>query len=195
MDCGNDDGNGPVEQECHLLSPHRHHSASSSISRGTLLEGQTGSLATTSRKGAIMAEEFSMDAAKTIIEDGIAQAQELMNNPDKIDALLADIDQKIMGLPDAVKTGLTNVPTMASMIKSYVTKEYPEVSPKVVASMVAAFLYLVKGKDLLPDGIPVLGYADDLAVIALAVKLNEPELEAFKAWKAVQPTTDPVAEA
>jgi len=142
-----------------------------------------------------MAEEFSMDAAKTIIEDGIAQAQELMNNPDKIDALLADIDQKIMGLPDAVKTGLTNVPTMASMIKSYVTKEYPEVSPKVVASMVAAFLYLVKGKDLLPDGIPVLGYADDLAVIALAVKLNEPELEAFKAWKAVQPTTDPVAEA
>ena len=130
-----------------------------------------------------MAEEFSMDAAKQAIEEGIAQAQELLNDPEKIDALLGDIDQKIMGLPETIKTGLIAIPTMASMIKAYVTKEYPEVSPKVVASMVAAFLYLVKGKDLLPDGIPVLGYADDLAVIALAVKLNEPELEAFKAWQ------------
>ena len=131
-----------------------------------------------------MAEEFSVDAAKQAIEEGIAQAQELLNDPEKIDALLGDIDQKIMGLPETIKTGLVAIPTMASMIKAYATKEYPEVSPKVVASMVAAFLYLVKGKDLLPDGIPVLGYADDLAVIALAVKLNEPELEAFKAWQA-----------
>ena len=141
-----------------------------------------------------MAEEFSVDAAKKIIEDGIAQAQELMNNPEKIDALLADIDQKIMGMPDTIKSGLTSIPTMASMIKAYVTQEYPEVSPKVVASMVAAFLYLVKGKDLLPDGIPVLGYADDLAVIALAVKLNEPELEAFKVWQDAQPTNLPATE-
>lgn len=141
-----------------------------------------------------MAEEFSMDAAKQIIEDGIAQAQELLNDPEKIDALLGDIDQKVMALPDAVKTGLTAIPDMASMIKAYVTQEYPEVSPKVVASMVAAFLYLVKGKDLINDGIPVLGYADDLAVIALAVKLNEPELEAFKAWKATQPTNLPATE-
>lgn len=142
-----------------------------------------------------MAQEFSMDAAKQIIDDGLAQAQELINDPNKIDVLISDIDQKILGLPDSIKAGLTSIPTMASMIKAYVTKEYAEVSPKVVATMVAAFLYLVKGKDIISDGIPVLGYADDLAVIALAVKLNEPELEAFKAWKDAQPVVEAPAEA
>ena len=76
---------------------------------------------------------------------------------------------------------------MVSMVKSYITKEYTEVSPKVVASLVSAFLYLLTKKDLIRDDIPVQRYADDLAVVALAVKLNEPEIEAFKAWREANP--------
>ena len=69
------------------------------------------------------------------------------------------------------------------MVKSYITKEYSDVSPKVIATMVAAFLYLVKKKDIIPDNIPVLGMADDLAVLGLALKLSEPELAAFKDFR------------
>ena len=81
------------------------------------------------------------------------------------------------------------------MVKSYVTKEYTEVSPKVVATVVAALLYLVKGKDLIPDNVPVLGLADDLAVVTAAMVINKPELEAFAAWQAENAPAEQAPEA
>ena len=137
-----------------------------------------------------MAENFSMDAAKQVIDENLAKAQELIDNPEKLDELIGNLDQKIMGVPDAVKSGFANIPTMVNMVKCYVTKEYAEVSPKVVATLVSAFLYLVTKKDIIRDDIPLLGYVDDLAVVALAMTLNEPELEAFKAWREEHPETD-----
>ena len=130
-----------------------------------------------------MAEEFNVDKAKEIIEGSIAQSQELLTDPTKINELLGQLQEQVKNLPDTFKGAAANVPLMAQMVKSYVTKEYTEVSPKVVASLVAAFLYLVKGKDLIPDNVPVLGLADDLAVATFAMKLCEPELQSYKAWR------------
>ena len=131
-----------------------------------------------------MAEGFSIDQAKEILENGVAEAQELLSDPAKIDELLANIKAQVANLPETVTGALADVPTMISMVKSYVTKEYTEVSPKVVATVVAALLYLVKGKDLISDNIPILGLADDLAVVTAAMIINKPELEAFAAWQA-----------
>jgi uncharacterized membrane protein YkvA (DUF1232 family) len=130
-----------------------------------------------------MPEQFSVDDAKQVIENGIAQAQELMSDPAKIDELMKQLQQKVKELPSAAGEALGNIPLMASMVKSYVTKEYAEVSPKVVASLVSAFLYIVTKKDLIDDSMPVLGMADDLAVVALAMKVNENELAAYKQWR------------
>ena len=131
-----------------------------------------------------MAEGFSIDQAKEILENGVAEAQELLSDPAKIDELLANIKAQVANLPETVTGALADVSTMISMVKSYVTKEYTEVSPKVVATVVAALLYLVKGKDLISDNIPILGLADDLAVVTAAMIINKPELEAFAAWQA-----------
>lgn len=129
-----------------------------------------------------MAEEFSIDQAKEIIENGVAEAQELLSDPEKVDELLAQIKEQVANLPETVTGALTDIPLMAKMVKSYVTQEYAEVSPKVVATLVAALLYLVKKKDLISDSLPIIGLADDLAVITAAMIINKPELEAFKAW-------------
>ena len=83
----------------------------------------------------------------------------------------------------AIGETLSDLPLMVSMIKGYITKEYTEVSPKVIATMVADILYLVKRKDIIPEKIPVIGIADDLAVLGLALKLLEPELAAFRAYR------------
>ena len=130
-----------------------------------------------------MAEQLSVDQAREIIENGIAQAQELLSDPDKIEQLLQQLQEKLKELPAGAGEALSNIPLMAQMVKSYVTKEYSEVSPKVVASLVSAFLYLVTAKDLIRDDIPVLGIADDVAVIALAMKINENELATSKQWR------------
>lgn len=125
---------------------------------------------------------FSVDKAKELLGSGMAQAQELVKDPSKIDDLLIQLEAKLKEIPK-VGDMFANVPLMISMVKGYVTGSYSEVSPKVIVSLVAAALYLVKKKDLIPDNIPILGHADDIAVLMLALKLSEPELDAFDAWR------------
>ena len=125
---------------------------------------------------------FDLEQAKSIVENGVGEAQELLQNPSKVDELLVTIEDKLRGVPLAGEL-LADVPLMIAMIKSYITKQYTDVSVKVIASMVAAFLYLIKRKDLIPDGIPLVGHVDDLAVLGAALKFCEPELKAYKAWR------------
>ena len=110
------------------------------------------------------------------------KAKSLMSDEGKVEEVLSAAEERLKEIP-TVGEKVAQLPLMFSMIRSYITKEYTEVSPKVVVSMVGAFLYLIKGKDLIPDKIPVLGLVDDVAVIALAFKLNENELNAYKAWR------------
>ncbi|HAM15910.1 MAG TPA: hypothetical protein DCP91_08650 [Eggerthellaceae bacterium] len=130
-----------------------------------------------------MAQQFSVDWAKGVIGDNVQKAQAIIADPDQVDALLGQLHEKLRGLPNTIGTAFANVPVMAQMVKCYVTREYTEVSPKVIVSLVAAFLYFVKQKDLIPDNIPVVGLADDLAVATVAMAINEPELRAFEEWR------------
>ena len=123
--------------------------------------------------------------AKTLLEKGALQAQELVKDPSKVGELLAQLEGRIREVPVIGET-LSDVPVMVSMIRSYITGEYAEISPKVIASLVGAMLYLLKREDLIPDSVPVLGLADDLAVMGLALKLSEPELKAYSGWKAAR---------
>ena len=49
--------------------------------------------------------------------------------------------------------------------------------------MVGALVYMLKGKDLISDKIPVIGIIDDIAVLALALQINAKELDAYEAWR------------
>jgi len=130
-----------------------------------------------------MTQEYDFDQAQTILDSSTTQAEGILGNTAQVDDILNQAQARLADLPAAAGEALSNVPLMANMIKGYVTGEYKVVSPKVVASMLGALLYLVKGKDIIPDSIPILGLVDDVAVVALALKLNEQELADFKAWQ------------
>ena len=125
---------------------------------------------------------MDFEKAKEALAGLTGQAEALLRDTGKLEALLQQLEQKLQEVP-TVGTALSKVPLMISMIHSYITKEYTQVSPKVIITLVAAIIYLLKGKDLIPDNIPVLGYADDLAVFAAAFMLDEPELKAYEQWR------------
>ena len=128
---------------------------------------------------------MDFEKAKETIAGFAAQAEELVKNPAKLEELLRQLEEKIKEVPVA-GDALSRVPLMISMIRSYITKEYTAISPKVIVSLVAAILYLLAGKDIIPDKIPVVGYVDDLAVFAAAFLVNEPELSAYSKWREEQ---------
>lgn len=129
-----------------------------------------------------MAVEFSAEKAKAILDGGMAKAQEMMKDPSKIDDLLKQLEVKLKDIPYAGST-LARVPLTISLVKAYITKQYTVVSPKVIATLVSAFIYLVANKDLIPDHVPVVGHLDDIAVLAIALKFVDPELQAFEAFR------------
>ena len=112
---------------------------------------------------------MNMDQVKSLLENGAAQAEQIINDPSKVDEVLIQLEEKLREVP-AIGENLSQLPLMIAMVKGYITKEYSEVSPKVIALLVGSFLYLIKKKDLIPDNVPVLGIADDLAVLGLALK-------------------------
>lgn len=126
---------------------------------------------------------MDLEKAKEALAGFTDQAEQLIRDPNKLEELLQQFEGKIKEIPVA-GDALSRIPLMISMIRSYIKKEYTAVSPKVIVSLVAAVIYLVVGKDLIPDNVPVVGYADDLAVFAAAFLMDEPELAAYSQWRA-----------
>ncbi len=129
-----------------------------------------------------MAVKIGDTQAGKLLQEGIAQAEELMKDPGKVDTLLIRLEDYLAEIPTVGET-LADIPLMIAMIKAYITKKYDKVSPKVIACLIGAFLYFIKKDDLIKDEIPVLGVADDIAVLALALKVCDVELKEFSAWR------------
>ena len=125
---------------------------------------------------------INMDQAKNLLENSAAQAESILNDPSKVDEILVQLEEKLKEVP-VIGDTLSDLPLMIAMVKGYVTKQYDQVSPKVIALLLGSFIYLVKKNDLISDKIPVLGIADDIAVLGLALKLSEKELNDFSAWR------------
>ena len=126
--------------------------------------------------------EMTMENIKGIFESSIEQAQELIKDSSQVDDLLLQLEKSLKEIPEVGEV-LSDIPVLIAMVKGYITKQYTAVSPKVIVTIIAAFIYFIKRKDFIPDHIPVVGKVDDLAVLAFALKFVEPELNAYKQWR------------
>lgn len=126
--------------------------------------------------------EFDLNQAKDIVTNGMNEAQELLQDSSKVDALLIALEERLKEIPVAGPV-LANIPLTVSLVKSFIGKEYTEVPVRVIVTLVSSFIYIVKRKDLVPDYIPVVGYVDDVSVLGFALKFCEPELEAYRQWR------------
>ena len=116
-----------------------------------------------------------------MLNKATAEAQDFINNPSRLDQLLINLEATLKRVP-VIGESVSELPTMIAMVKSWIKKEYA-VSGKVLATIIGAFIYVVKDRDLINDNIPVIGRADDIAVVGLALKFVKPEVEAYKAWR------------
>jgi uncharacterized membrane protein YkvA (DUF1232 family) len=58
-----------------------------------------------------------------------------------------------------------------------------DLAQKTKYAIIGALVYLVLPIDLIPDAIPVIGIADDVAVIAWAINFARPEITRYRAYK------------
>lgn len=69
-----------------------------------------------------------------------------------------------------------------SMLADSFNRKYPA-PKKTVVVMAVTLMYLISPVDFIPDLIPLLGFADDIALIVFAFSLIKEDLDNYRAWK------------
>jgi uncharacterized membrane protein YkvA (DUF1232 family) len=73
--------------------------------------------------------------------------------------------------------------TFLRLLKARAKGRYRQTPWKSVALVIGAVLYFISPLDAIPDFIPLIGFADDAAVIALVMRAVRKDVEAFRAWE------------
>ena len=120
--------------------------------------------------------------AEEMLKQGKTKAEVFLEDGGKMDELLDKVEAKLASVPNAGEY-LAEVPRMISLLKDRAQKDYTEAPAKTLVLIVAALLYLVNPKDIIPDKFLGVGLIDDAAVIAACIALTKKDLDTYAAWK------------
>ena len=127
-------------------------------------------------------ESFDGEMISGYFEEGRKEAEDILKDVDKTERFLQKLENKLKTVPAAGDT-LAFVPIMISLVRSYVKKEYTDIPAVSVVSTVVALIYFLSPVDIIPDGIPVLGYVDDAVVISGCIHLIKTDIEDYRLWR------------
>lgn len=125
-----------------------------------------------------MKENISEQEALKELRRGYSEAEELLKDVDKLERL----EKKLKTIPIAGNK-LAVLPTMISLVRNYMKKEYTDIPIGTVIAIISALIYFVSPIDIVPDSIPVIGYFDDAAVVGACWKLVESDIDEYERWR------------
>jgi len=125
---------------------------------------------------------FDEKMAYEELEKGYNKAEKILGDNNKIEKFLLKLEKKLKVIPVAGEK-LAIVPTMILLIRSYIKKEYTDIPLGSIIAIISALSYFLSPIDLIPDTIPIIGYLDDLAVLAACLKLVESDIEEYIKWR------------
>lgn len=125
---------------------------------------------------------LSEETALAELKKGYADAEVLLKDEDRFEKFLVKLENKLQVIP-AVGKGLSHIPVMVSMLRSYAKKEYPELPLGTILATISALTYWLSPIDILPDIIPVIGQIDDAAVVIACIKLIDSDIKEYIEWR------------
>ena len=140
------------------------------------------------------AQKFEEEVNRTrricsAVNENKTEAEHITQDEDAFAAFLKNIEAVLKKVP-GVGNLLSDVPLLVSLVKSYVQGEYKEIPYNSIVAIVATLLYVISPVDLIPDVIPVIGFADDAAAVAFCMKMIHDDLEKYKAWRGLSHVED-----
>ena len=116
------------------------------------------------------------------IQKRFKKAEALLKDDVRMESFLEKIEKKIKWIPFLAQE-FKNIPTMVSMVRSYLRGNYTKILKRTILAIVSALIYFLSPIDLVPDWIPLLGQLDDAIVIASCWNLVNKDVEDYRQWK------------
>ena len=129
------------------------------------------------------------DYVRSQFEGFRGKAEELLKDTGKLEEFLQRMEGKLATVPLLGST-LADLTVLISLVRSYIRNEYRDVSTKSIITVICCLIYVFSGRDVILDAIPVLGFVDDVAVIALAMKLIGDDLDKYRAFRPIVAAAD-----
>lgn len=114
-------------------------------------------------------EEYFEEIKSGVTEDNLREHYEHIKS--KIDTITA-----------TDPTFLQQIAILWELAKDVVNGRY-QVPWVTIATAVAALLYVVSPIDAIPDFIPILGWMDDAALLAMIIPALKNDLDKYRHWK------------
>jgi uncharacterized membrane protein YkvA (DUF1232 family) len=84
--------------------------------------------------------------------------------------------------PEGLEEVWEDLHVMVTLCQDYNEKKYQDISWHSMQKIAGAITYFVIPFDLVPDGIPKIGYLDDAAVIRHALKRTREDVDRYRQW-------------
>lgn len=117
----------------------------------------------------------------------LEKAKVIAGEDSKLRGLLEKTSNKLNTLKDhpKLKRAIEPIKIFKRMIAAHRSGSY-KLSTKTMGFLVLGILYFVTPMDIIPDFLPLLGFADDVSVLIAIFNLLKNEVEDFLAWEKSQ---------
>jgi uncharacterized membrane protein YkvA (DUF1232 family) len=118
-------------------------------------------------------------------KNSLGKASRISKNSKSLLALLKNAlnKSKHLGVGGVFDSIRVKIVTIGSLLKSYATGEYRDIELKNLVILIASLVYFISPIDLMPDFLPFIGYADDIALLTYVLGSMSEELEKFELWE------------
>lgn len=131
---------------------------------------------------------FGSLAGRVIASAFFGQAQRRASRLARNGKGLLDLLAKVSAKSGSVRDMgfLDNLRTLSRLVNASARGQYKAVPWATLLKAIAALVYFVSPVDFIPDLLPVLGFADDIAVVLWVLKSCAADIETFRAWEMAQ---------
>lgn len=112
----------------------------------------------------------------------IKKAIGIASDPEKISDLIGSVADKMSDMDEnkkRVSSFFDKIRTMLRMLRAYINGDYRQIPWKSLLMILGSLIYFMMPLDLIPDFIPITGFADDISIIFLVFGSINEDVENF----------------